>query len=96
MDAAQQANIAAHSSGRGQLVGRTDDTRRKTMINTLTQRLSGVKEATANKYNQLLQTIQNSLSGGFQTQADIYAGGAPDRDPTESRFRECETQVFGG
>tara|TARA_R110002020_G_scaffold78248_5_gene196918 strand:- start:479 stop:1309 length:831 start_codon:yes stop_codon:yes gene_type:complete len=96
MDAAQQANIAAQSGGRGQLVGRRDDSRRKTMINTLTQRLSGIQEAEAGKYNQLLQTIQNSLSGGFQTQADIYAGGAPERDPTESRFREGETQVFGG
>lgn len=96
MDAAQQANIAAQTSGRGQLVGRRDDTRRRSMVNTLTQRIAGIEQAEANKYNQLLQTIQNALSGGFQTQADIYAGGAPERDPTEQRFREGETQVIGG
>tara|TARA_R100000008_G_scaffold83747_1_gene69585 strand:+ start:2742 stop:3563 length:822 start_codon:yes stop_codon:yes gene_type:complete len=96
MDAAQQANIAAQTSGRGQLVGRRDDTRRRSMVNTLTQRIAGIEQAEANKYNQLLQTIQNALSGGFQTQADIYAGGAPERDPTEQRFRQGETQVIGG
>lgn len=98
MDAAQQANIATSAGGRGRLVGGPgqDDTRRRTMINTLTQRLSGVKEATASKYNQILQNVQNTLKGAFQTQADIYASGASERDPTQDRYSTGETIEIGG
>jgi len=98
MDAAQQAQIASSAGGRGRLVGGPgqDDTRRRTMINTLTQRLSGVKEATAGKYNQILQNVQNTLKGAFQTQADIYASGASERDPTQDRYSTGETIEIGG
>jgi hypothetical protein len=98
MDAVQQAQIASKTSRRGQLVGgrEPDDTRRRTMVNTLNQRLSGVREATAGKFNQLLQNIQNALSSGYQTQADIYAGGGQVRDPNQEQYRTGETIVIAG
>jgi len=93
--AAQEANIASPSR-QPSLTGRPQDQRRRSMVNKLSERLSSVREATAGRYNQILQNIQNVLGGGFKTQADIYAGGGGERDPNELRFTQGETQTFGG
>jgi len=55
--------------------GAAQSLQRSSLRETLKQRLASVRQSTADKYSQLLQTIMSSLGRGFDIAADIYGEG---------------------
>tara|TARA_R100000306_G_C4359659_1_gene134639 strand:- start:66 stop:1148 length:1083 start_codon:yes stop_codon:yes gene_type:complete len=55
--------------------GASQSLQRSSLRETLKQRLASVRQSTADKYSQLLQTIMSSLGRGFDIAADIYGEG---------------------
>ena len=58
--------------------GAAQSLQRSSLRETLKQRLASVRQSTADKYSQLLQTIMSSLGRGFDIAADIYGEGTGD------------------
>ena len=70
--------------------GERNSLARRQLQDTYRQRLSNVEEATAGRYNQLLQDFNRSLGLGFRTAGDIIA-----QDPNTSRTSESGRRRMG-
>ena len=75
--------------------GGSNALRRKAMEDTLRQRLSAAGEATANKYGQLLSSVQRQLSGGFQAAANILQENPGATTGNPGNLRVGETRFAG-
>ena len=70
--------------------GERNSLARRQLQDTYRQRLSNVEEATAGRYNQLLQDFNRSLGLGFRTAGDIIA-----QNPNTSRTSEADRRREG-
>ena len=70
--------------------GERNSLARRQLQDTYRQRLSNVEEATAGRYNQLLQDFNRSLGLGFRTAGDIIA-----QDPNTSRTSPSDKFFLG-
>ena len=75
--------------------GGSNALRRKAMEDTLRQRMSAAGEATANKYGQLLSSVQRQLSGGFQAAANILQENPGATTGNPANLRVGETRPAG-
>ena len=76
--------------------GGSNALRRKAMEDTLRQRISTAREAEANKYGQLLSSVQRQLSGGFQAAASILQENPGATTGNPGNLRVGETRNVGG
>tara|TARA_R110000850_G_scaffold212032_1_gene337786 strand:+ start:2201 stop:3148 length:948 start_codon:yes stop_codon:yes gene_type:complete len=99
--AAQEANI---SNRGGQFQGgmgfagfgsRGNQSRRRSLLDTLNQRQSSVAEATASKYGQLLNSLGSQLQSGFSMASNILQEN-PSAEGQQGPPQENDTTLING